>query len=420
MRNKKIFVAGKPVLAILIVALFVTGAVAQTEKVLYTFVDGKGAAPYSGLIFDQAGNLYGTTGFGGVGTTCAGGGPPGCGTVFELEPTTGGRWTETVLHRFNNNGKDGFQPFSSLVLDTAGNLYGTTAYGGTHGYGAVYELSPKTGGGWTEKILHSFNNNGIDGTSPSHAGLVLDAAGNLYGTTNAGGASNYGIVFELSPRTTGGWTEKILHSFDDNGTDGYYPESPLTFDTAGNLYGTTLQGGTEASKAGTVFELTPKGKGVWTERVVHSFGGVGDGAGPYYATLIFDASGNLYGTTNGGGLYGGGTAYEMTESGGVWTETVLHSFNEDTDGDQPYGGLILVSGNLYGTLYESFTTAGVVFELTPGTGGTWTESQLWGFLGGSDGAFPYDSLISDSAGNLYGTTGAGGIHSDGIVFEVTP
>ena len=316
-------------------------------------------------------------------------------------------WAQTheqVLHSFGN-GMDGQFPYAGLIFDTSGNLYGTTNFGGTYTFGTVFELTPIAGGGWTEKVLYSFGN-GTDGAYPE-AGLIFDAVGNLYGTTYGGGTYGTGTVFELTPTGGGSWTEKVLHNFNDNGTDGFYPYAGLIFDAAGNLYGTTSQGGTYGD--GTVFELTPAAGGVWTEKVLYSFNANGtDGTAPQ-AGLIFDAAGNLYGTTNQGGTYLSGTVFELTPAGGgVWTETVLHNFNDNgTDGAYPYAGLIFDgAGNLYGTTDGGGTYfGGTVFELTPAAGGSWTEKVLHNFNPNStDGYEPYAGLIFDAAGNLYGTT----------------
>jgi uncharacterized repeat protein (TIGR03803 family) len=182
--------------------------------------------------------------------------PYGKGTVFELAPKLGGGWTEKVLHVFGN-GSDGQLPSGSLVLDSAGNLYGTTTSGGAHLAGTVFELSPRANGAWIEKILHNFNNNGPDGYDTFLSGVILDSSGNLYGTTAFGGTHGLGTVFELSPQSGGGWTERILHNFNNDGADGTEPISGLTLDSAGNLYGTTsaAAGGTPN---GTVFELKRK------------------------------------------------------------------------------------------------------------------------------------------------------------------
>jgi uncharacterized repeat protein (TIGR03803 family) len=335
------------------------------EKLLHSFGNGKdGYNPFGGLVFDGSGNLYGTTGARMNGKSS--------GTVFELSPSSNGKWIERVLHNFTN-GKDGMFPDTTLVFDKAGNLYGTTYQGGRYGLGTVFELSPSSDGKWTERLLRSFNNNGKDGYEPS-AGLIVDANGNLYGETLQGGSGvgcSCGTVFELSPGKNGVWTEKVLHSFTNDGKDGFYPYTDLIIDVSGNLYGTTYQGGTYSN--GTVFELSLGARGKWKERVLHSFDG-NDGANPA-ANVILDAGGNLYGTTQYGGTYLNGTVFELSPgSNGKWTEQVLHSFSNDgQDGTDPQAGVILdSSGNLYGTTrmggaYGSNCGlgCGTVFEIIP-------------------------------------------------------
>jgi uncharacterized repeat protein (TIGR03803 family) len=445
MRGKK-FSIGLKAVAIFAVTLLVTSTWAATnwhEKVLHSFNGTDGWSPEAGLIFDAAGNLYGTTEYGGTGGNC---GAYGCGTVFELTPNGSGGWTETVLYSFcpQTGCTDGANPAAGLIFDAAGNLYGTTEYAGAYNSGTVFELTPNGSGGWTETVLYSFCSqaNCTDGYGPL-AGLIFDASGNLYGTTRDGGAYGYGTVFELTPTGGGGWTETVLHSFNQNGTDGAYPYAGLTFDTAGNLYGTTAYGGPYdyfGGHPGTVFELTPTAGGGWTETVLYSFcsqANCADGLNPY-AGLIFDSAGNLYGTTPVGGQ-GHGTVFELTPTaGGGWTEQVLLNFN-GTDGNYPTAGLIFdAAGNLYGTTYEggSWTGCsdgpngcGTVFELTPAAGG-WTQTVLHSFNNtGTDahGYLPYAGLIFDAAGNLYGTTTGGGSGSNcdpyfgcGTVFELTP
>jgi uncharacterized repeat protein (TIGR03803 family) len=231
-------------------------------------------------------------------------------------PKAGGDWTEKVLHSFNLNGTDGYDPIAGLIFDAAGNLYGTTLEGGAHDSGTVFELTIKSGGDWTEKILYNFNGSN-EGLEPL-AGLIFDAAGNLYGTTNAGGAYGFGTVFELTPKAGGGWTEKVLHSFNDSGKDGFYPWTGLIFDAARNLYGTTAFGGSGSCNdngiagCGTVFELTPKAGGSWTEKILHSFDNNGKDGNYPAATLIFGSAGSVYGTTEGGGAYGFGTVFKIT------------------------------------------------------------------------------------------------------------
>ncbi len=409
-----------------------------TEKVLHSFGSGSdGIYPTAALIFHGAGHLYGTT---------YEGGPRDAGMVFGLTPgpdAVGERWTEEVLHSFGQ-GADGGYAQAGLILDAAGNLYGTTYYGGTYGKGTVFELTPTVGGGWTEKVLYSFcsQTNCADGAEP-YAGLIFDTAGNLYGTTYYGGAYTFcyggcGTAFELTPTVGGSWTEKVLHSFNQNGTDGFYPSASLIFDTAGNLYGTTWEGGSGTYPLGTAFELTPTAGGGWTEKVLHSFNFNGtDGVQPL-AGLIFDAAGNLYGTTLDGGPHAYGTVFVLTPTaGGGWTEKVLHAFGNPGDGAELYAGLIFdAAGNLYGTTvnggtsdncrsYNNLPGCGTVFELTS-AGGVWTETVLHSFNdNGTDGFYPEAGLILDAAGNLYGTTFEGGTYSCigygcGTVFELTP
>jgi uncharacterized repeat protein (TIGR03803 family) len=342
---------------------------------------------------------------------------------------------ETVLHGFENNGTDAASPVGPLIFDNAGNLYGTSQAGGTHNAGAVFEFMPKAGGGWSEQVLYSFDSlsGGADGVAP-FGGLVRDAAGHLYGTTYDGGAYNGGTVFELAQKN-GSWTERVLHSFRTSGPDGEWPIEGLTLDAKGNLYGVTTAGGStrtgncDPAGCGTVFELTPGANGIWTEKILHSFSDSengGDGGGPF-SVPIFDAAGNLYGTTSVGGTYGAGTVFELTPTeSGEWAEKILYSFGSYVnDGTNPYAGVTLdAAGNLYGTAHQGGDTVehlwGIVFELTPAAGGTWTETVLHNFESGTDGAYPLGALVLDAAGNLYGTTNAGGIAGEGTAFELTP
>jgi len=380
-----------------------TARASAVEKVLFNFDGTDGISPSAGLIFDAAGNLYGTT---------SSGGANGTGTVFELSPNAHGGWTDKVLYSFGF-APDGVNPMSSLVFDSSGNLYGTTFNGGVD-WGTVFELSPGNST-WTETILYTFTG-GSDGGAPL-AGLVFDAAGNLYGTTERGGAYNsYGTVFELTPGN-GKWTETVLHSF-GNGTDGRFPVAGVIFDAAGNLYGTTEIGGSHS--AGVVFELTPSGSG-WKEKIIHTFGSGTDGVGPE-AGLTFDGQGNLYGTTHNGGADNYGSVFELSPTAtGSWTETRLHNFTYRHDGSQPAAGVTLDSlGNVYGTDDEGGAGGyGVAFEISL-IGGKWQFTTLHAFGHGKDGAGPYGGVILDSQGNLYGTTALGGKDADGTVFEITP
>ena len=333
---------------------------------------------------------------------------------------------ERVLHSFNNNGKDGVAPYAGLIVDAAGNLYGTTHVGGAYGGGTVFELSPKAGGGWTETVIYAFGN-GTDGVFPSGS-LIRDALGSLYGTTSQGnGAYSGGTAFQLTPTAGGGWTETVIHVF-GNGTDGARPIGSLIFDASGNLYGTTTLGG--AQNLGTVFELAPAAGGGWTESVLHAFANLSNGFNPV-GGLVFDTAGNLYGTT-----FLGAVAFELRPTaGGSWEGGVIHFFSNLKDGFNPNGSLIFdASGNLYGTAGSGGANpcggagCGTVFELSPRSGGGWTEKILHSFNNnGTDGYTPSDSVIFDAAGNLYGVTGSGGNNTNcgngascGTAFELVP
>jgi uncharacterized repeat protein (TIGR03803 family) len=320
--------------------------------------------------------------------------------------------TETIAYSFTG-GSDGGYPQGGLVVDSKGNLYGTTESGGSSSGGTVFELTPNSSGGWTEQVLYSFT--GFMGTGDGDlpfAGLVLDSKGNLYGTTLSGGTSFNGTVFELSPGSNGTWTEKVLYNF-TGGADGGSPQqSTLTLDSSGNLYGTTVSGG--AYGEGSVYELTEGKSGTWTQKILHSFTGGNDGYLPFGSSLIFDGAGNLYGSTTGGGTHDYGVIFKLTPgTGGAWTEKVLYSFTGVGGVTGPLGSLLFDSkGNIYGTGFD-------VFELSPGSNGIFTEKDLHFFSGDPDGAYPESGVISDSKGNLYGTTNTGGAHR-GTVYELSP
>jgi uncharacterized repeat protein (TIGR03803 family) len=404
------------VFVIAVTAVMAQGAASAIKyKVLHRFTNGAdGGFPRASMIFDSTGGLYGTTEAGGV---------YNFGTVFKLTANEDGRWTESVLHSFNGDGKDGVFPVAGLILDHAGDVYGTTTFGGSYGYGTVFQLSPSGDGSWTESVLYSFNNDRQDGYEP-WAGLIFDAAGNLYGTTYYGGTGGSGTVFELSRNGDGGWTESVLHSFDAHGVDGYEPAAGLVFDRVGNLYGTTLYGGTNG--AGNVFKLTANGDGSWRESVLHTFSETDkEGFWPS-ASLVFDAAGSLYGTTLGGGRYGPGTIFQLTPEGQGWKEKVLHSF-DFRDGVNPSASVVLdQAGNLYTTtLFGGVLSCyhpdgcGVVFRMQPTTKGGWRGNVLH-FFWDDPGALPSAGLVLDGQGHLYGTTGGDGVRNWGAVFEITP
>jgi uncharacterized repeat protein (TIGR03803 family) len=429
MHSNKLLILRAMAAVILIASPLMGVRAASQELVLHNFGNNTkgGVEPSSQLAFDSAGNLYGTT---------AGGGISNVGTVFELAPVPGGGWVEKGLHSFAKNNTDGqFPGGGPLIFDPAGNLYGTTENGGTDGVGTVFELSPPVppSTNWTEKVIYSFSNNGIDGQDPV-VGLVRDSAGNLYGTTLSGGTSSSGTVFELSLTADGAWAESLLHTFSAKGTtgDGRDGRSNLIFDSAGNLYGTTDFGG--AQDEGTVYELSPSGAGTWTETVLYSFFTYPTDAWFPAGGVVLDSAGNLYGATAEGGPGQGGAVYELTPSGtGSWTEKLLYAFDyrNKTDGTSPIGNLTFDSaGNLYGTTFSGGSTTcvsgcGIVFELKPaGTG--WIERILHNFVdNGVDGYSPAVGVILDSAENLYGTTPYGGKFggpddqtNGGSVFEV--
>jgi uncharacterized repeat protein (TIGR03803 family) len=394
-------------------------------KTLHKFKGGSdGNMPQASLIFDQTGNLYGTTSMGGEENS---------GTVFQLTPNQNGEWTEHVLYSFcsQTSCTDGSQPLAGLIFDQVGNLYGTTESGGAyHNGGTVFQLAPNQNGGWTESVLYNFcsQTNCDDGEVP-RAGLVFDRAGNLYGTTAYGGGygvSGGGTIFQLTPSQNGSWAEHVLYIFCSrtNCTDGSQPFAGLIFDQAKNLYGTTLYG---YDDLGTVFRLTPSPGGDWTERVLHQFCSwreCADGLTPS-AGLIFDQAGNLYGTTESGGAQYGGTVFQLIPNqNGGWIEHVLHRFCSRTkcaDGVGPHAGLIFDrAGNLFGTTEAGGAkNFGTVFQLTPNQNGEWTEHVLHDFAD-KPGAYPAAGLILDKTGNLYGTTQGDGNMTLGSVFEIIP
>jgi uncharacterized repeat protein (TIGR03803 family) len=324
-----------------------------------------------------------------------------------------GAWSqaEKIIHTFAG-GVDGFLPEAGLVFDGKGNLYGTTFTGGNSeicGCGTVFELSPGSDGTWSKSLVYTFT--GANGANP-YGGLTFDSQGNLYGTTEGGGQFGLGTVFELVAGSNGAWTGTVLYSFKGE-PDGQLPVGgTVIFDDAGNLYGMTPSGG--AHGFGTVFELVAGSNGTWTEKILHSFTGGNDGAQPWANQLIFDSAGHLYGATRGGGANDYGTVFELTRAAsGTWAEKVIYSFAVADGGGGPVGNLLFdSSGNLYGV------GSLIVFELMRGDA-EWTEKTLHTFAGGKDGAYPYAGLTWGTAGNLYGTSHTGGDHN-GTVFELTP
>lgn len=362
-------------------------AQAQTFNVLHDFAGADGASPYAGVLVGAAGTIYGTT---------SAGGAANLGTVFKIDAAG----HLSTLHSFTGS-PDGATPYGGLIFDPAGNLYGTTAAGGAANLGTVFRLD--TSGHLS--LLHSFAG-GLDGSTPE-AGLVRDNSGNVYGTTVVGGSSGWGTVFKIDEIGD----ESVLYNF-TLGADGGIPTGPLVRDSSGNLYGATNDGGIPNAcfvgrfGCGVVFKLDSSGN----ETVLYTFTGGLDGGEPLYGALVRDSSGNLYGTTAAGGSADNGVIFKVDTSG---TETVLHTFTNH--GAFPAAGLVLdAAGNLYGTTENGEMGFGIVYKLDPAGNIT----VLHAFSGGADGANPYSTLAADPAGNLIGTTFAGGASNLGTVFGV--
>jgi uncharacterized repeat protein (TIGR03803 family) len=334
--------------------------------------------------------------------------------------------TETVIHTFQSSNKhDGIEPFSGVIADSNGALYGTTEGGGAYNYGAVYKLTPPSvaGGSWKEAIIYSFTGN-LAGSYPQ--GNLLFHGGAIYGTLQLGGSGVAGVVYQLT-HSGGTWTEKVIYNF-TGGSDGKWPVTGLVADNKGNLYGTTIEGGNFTGNSagyGVVFRLSPpQGANGWMETVLHAFTGT-DGDDPN-SVLIRDSSGVLYGATYQSGQYGYGNIFKLAppSGGGSLITTILYSFQNASDGGYPTAGPVLdSSGALYGSTSDGGQyNRGTVYKLTPPSGGSgpWTESTLYAFQNGNDGGYPYASLIFDSSGNLYGTALAGGTGGYGVVFELVP
>ncbi len=388
---------------------------AQTFAVLHTFTGGR----------DGGTPLAGLTldRSGNLYGTTADGGTVGPGTVFKLTHNGSG-WTLSPLYSFTG-ASDGANPEARVIFGPNGTLYGTTTEHTTSNWGGVFNLRPSPTrpvtvfAPWNETVIHRFAGPG-DGANPLFGDVVFDQTGNLYGTTGMGGTNNTGSVYEMTP-AGGGWTEKVLYSFGvAGGGEGSGPSSGVIFDNSGNLYGTTFAGG--PNNFGVVFELTPSGGG-WAENTLYRFSGGTDGGAPL-AGLVLDSSGNLYGATSVGGSGGGGTVFVLSPSNGAWTFNVIYSF---TEGEGPAGTLAIdAGGNLYGTTQsEGAYGYGSVFELSPGGGG-WSHRTLHDFCSQgppcSDGAEPFAGVTLDANGNLYGTTQEGGTYIDccGVVFEIVP
>jgi uncharacterized repeat protein (TIGR03803 family) len=422
---------------LVIMPVMTRDSLAQTETLLYTFTGGSdGGVPYAGLATDKAGNLYGTTELGGHQSCGNPFGQCGVVfELIPVPDSPAPTWSERVLYMFNG-GNDGAGPESGLISDGVAALYGTTEAGGgsgcvLSGCGTVFALQKKSSTDWTENILYSFTG-GADGANPVGP-LVWGKDGSLYGTTAYGGnpvcnqlGPGCGTVFQLKPSGTG-WSETVIYAFD--GMDGTYPNAGVTLDSAGNIYGTTVGGG---NGSGIVFELT-HADGAWSEEILANFlGTLGDGTPAGGVSL--DKAGNVYGVTHFGGNYGAGSVFELSPSSGVWNYATLYSFTGGSDGGYPTAGVVLDSkGHLYGTTklggngYSCQGWCGTVFELTP-SGSFWNERVLYGFQGGDDGEYPSAPVVLGGDA-LYGTTLNGGDENCtandeapgcGVVYRISP
>jgi uncharacterized repeat protein (TIGR03803 family) len=447
-------------------------ATAQTETILHDFVAAPfGINPTAPLITDSAGNLYGVTSTGGV---------ENAGVVFELVRGSNGRWSQKILHIFRGS-PDGASPMGRLIFDRAGNLYGTTELGGAYNSGTIYRLTPSAIGSWNESILYSFGGTRTDAVYPQW-GLALDQAGNLYGVTAYGGTSYWGgTVYRLSPSVHGNWSEQIIYEFTEGATGGSAPLYELGLDSAGNLYGVAGNGGDincntwrnwgEGGGCGTIFELSPSSSGWWNETVLYAFVSPGyyydqywwgasgrlsmsssgdifgatvdeifelhpteqgtwvfkyvpssrPGSAAIVGSIVLDAAGNIYGESP-------DLVFELQQEGTEWTTTILYAFPPNSRLYLPGTITLDASGNIFGTTSPSLNKdfGGSVFELTPSSQRSWKLSWLYNFPS-VDGNYPVGDLISDAVGNLYGVTEDGGANSSvvsylpaGVVFRLSP
>ncbi|HVI10085.1 MAG TPA: choice-of-anchor tandem repeat GloVer-containing protein [Candidatus Binatia bacterium] len=381
------------------------------EKVLFP-MSSQTPGPNSALTADGAGNFYGIAG-----------GPAGvlggCNQVYELSPTSGGQWQVTVIYKFQNCAQNGMYPLGSLSIDKEGNLYGSEYNSLSDGSGQVYELKKRPGGNWLFGVLHNF--------PPSEGGpvgdLTFDSAGNIYGATYYASTAFDGEVFELSPQSNGTWKESILYTFNYTAPPAG-PADGLTFDSQGNLYGPAFYG--SHGGYGAIYKLSPQSNGSWALTTLYNFKSGPDGSEPN-SKLVFDSEGNLYGTAL---EPANGQVFQLRPAGGgLWTKTTIHAFlqSNQSDGRQPLGTLVFDSkGNLYGETEFGGTgcnqnLCGVIYELSPQAGGSWTETILHQFESAEDGSEPQGGITLDGAGNIYGTTYHGGSrYGYGTIFEITP
>lgn len=428
MKTQRTQVFGLVTLLLAAVCLAVPAARAQTPAIIWSFTgnNGEGATPVVPVIFDGSGAVYGTTAIGGVGTF---------GTVFKLTPPSGGgNWTEDILYAFSG-GLDGQQP-SGIVFGPGGVIYSTTYLGGSdncfHGCGTIFELIPAGDGTWTKQTLYDFL--GFeDGQAPGNVQIATN--GTLFGSTPSGGPptgrcrnAGCGTIWEFS-ESGGVWTKTILHAFPAATGDGQGPNADIVLDGNGNIYGTTYAGG--KSNYGTVYELSPPAQqgGAWTETVLHSFSGTSKDGGYPIGGLAMGSGGVVYGTASYSGVPNdSGTAFALTppkKAGRAWAFRAIHKFAGGKDGATPATTMALdQNGNLYGTTWNGGSTAcylgcGTIFELAPRTGGkTFSSTILYDWP--DSGQNPDGSIVVLHDGLLYGTSEFFGTSNDGTVFTMTP
>jgi uncharacterized repeat protein (TIGR03803 family) len=402
---------------------------AQKILVKFNSTTGFGVSPFAGpLVLDDAGNIFGVGFGGGMAYPCNLNN--GCGTVYEVSPTGTGQWKPILLYSFQG-GSDGLFP-TSLIRDSAGNLYGTTLYGGgsancTDGCGTVFKLSPTQSGTWQETIIYRFT--GSNGSQPD--GLAFDATGALFGTTANGGISTNsicgtggcGTIFKITPKSVGPWTRTAIHVLKGPPTDGSHAGG-LTLSSSGSFLGATSSGGT--SNQGTVFRLSPTANG-WSYKVIYSFDLASEAPSTdFFPTggVIQDSAGNIYGPSQGGPV-DAGSLYELSPtSGSTWTNQDIHDFDGGKNYIEAQSTLILdKEGNLWGTTYNGGGSTsctqgcGTLFELTPASGGGWTFRQLLVF--NTKNGYRPSGLVMDNAGHFYGTALGGGTKY-GLIYEYTP
>lgn len=397
--------------ALIVLAASAARTSAQSVTLLVSFTGNNGLYPFAGLAY-SGNSLYGTT---------FGGGKYGFGDIFQLtQASPGGSWTTTILHSFKEAASEGANPFGGLLVGANGAIYGTTTRGGAYGMGAAFELAPpeQESGAWTLTLLYSFGSTANDGTYP-YSGLVQDAAGNLYGTTSLGGTYGLGTVYELAATLgEGPYKEAVLHSF-AGGEDVANPYAALTLGANGALYGAAPYGG--GVDAGGVFALTPEPLGDWTEAVVCAFPDPDGGANPYGGVYI-DANGALYGATTNGGTTSAGTVYQCSANSttGIWSSVALYDLPSYASS---YGTPVAdSSGALYDTTpgaHGLSANSGIIFKLAPPTktGGAWVETTLYTFPG-DNGAGPRAGLTWGPGGDLFGTTTGLGTDASGTVYRL--